>query len=185
MKLSAQIGLVYFASEIALRFMRRSTATAKGADRGSLAVLWVAIAAAVMIGIVISNNVPTAAFVLSPTGRIIAVVVFAAGLALRWWSIIVLGKFFTVDVAIASDHRVISHGPYRFVRHPSYSGMMLAFLAFAVTLENWLSIVGVLVPITIALIYRVRVEEAALNKGLGAAYGTYSKKTKRLVPGIF
>lgn len=184
MNLPEELGLVYLVSETALRFMRRSNADAKPADRGSLALLWAAIGCGVAVGIVSASLFRSAGFFLSPTALQVAVGVFAAALVLRWWSILVLGKFFTVDVAIASDHRLIVRGPYKYMRHPSYTGMMLAFAAFAVTLQNWVSLVGVLLPIALALAYRIRIEETALTKAFGDEYRTYSLSTKRLIPGI-
>ena len=184
MSISLQLGMVYMVSEIALRFSRRSGGGAKPADRGSLAVLWLAIGLGIGLGIVATNLIRAAWFRLPPAGLAAAVVVFAAALALRWWSILVLGKFFTVDVAISTDHRLIVRGPYRWVRHPSYTGMMLAFAAFAVTLQNWLSLACVLVPISLALAYRIRIEETALLGAFGDQYRHYTQTTKRLIPGL-
>jgi protein-S-isoprenylcysteine O-methyltransferase len=68
---------------------------------------------------------------------------FAAGLALRWYAIVYLGRFFTVNVAISKDHRLIDTGPYRFIRHPSYTGAIMAFVgvfASGFCLHNWASL---------------------------------------------
>ena len=59
------------------------------------------------------------------------VVLFVAGLILRWWAIIILGRFFTVDVTIEKDHELVERGPFRIVRHPSYTGVLLAFVGLA------------------------------------------------------
>jgi protein-S-isoprenylcysteine O-methyltransferase len=184
MRLSAQLGLVYFASEVALRFLRRSGKGVSSADRGSLALLWGAIGLAVSLGIAATYLVPSASFPLAAWARGLVTFMFILGLVIRWWSILALGKFFTVDVAIAPDHQLVARGPYRFVRHPSYSGLMLAFVAFAVTLQNGVALGCVLVPISLALAYRIRVEEAVLLSAFGDDYRRYSKTTKRLVPGV-
>jgi protein-S-isoprenylcysteine O-methyltransferase len=185
MTIQALIGLIYFLSEVALRFLRRAGKSANTADQGSLAVLWVAIGVAVTAGIYATHLAPRAGFRLPPGGISAAIIVFALGLLLRWWAILVLGKFFTVEVAIASDHKLVVRGPYHFVRHPSYSGLMLAFVGFAVTLQNWVSIALVLVPIALALSYRIKIEERALSAALGDDYRNYAARTKRLVPGIY
>ena len=65
---------------------------------------------------------------------------FVVGIAIRWYAIVYLGRFFTVNVAIAADHRLIDSGPYRFVRHPSYIGALMAFLGLGLTLGNWVSL---------------------------------------------
>ena len=184
MNLPETLGLVYLASETALRFSRRSSKGAQEADSGSLSLLWAAIGTGIALGIALMYRVPAAGFPLSPLARQMVAAVFAASLALRWWAILSLGKFFTVDVAIAADHQLIIRGPYRWMRHPSYTGLLLAFAAFAVTFQNWLSIAGVLIPISLGLAYRIRIEEAALTKAFGDEYRAYAKSTRRLIPGI-
>jgi protein-S-isoprenylcysteine O-methyltransferase len=176
MNLPEILGLVYLASETVLRFSRRSSKGSEEADRGSLSVLWAAIGTGIALGIVLMQLARFAHFSL--------VVVFVASLALRWWAILSLGKFFTVNVAIATDHQLIIRGPYRWMRHPSYTGLLLAFAALAVTFQNWLSIVGMLGPISLGLVYRIRIEEAALTKAFGDDYRAYAKTTQRLIPGI-
>jgi protein-S-isoprenylcysteine O-methyltransferase len=101
-------------------------------------------------------------------------------LALRWTAILWLGKFFTVNVAIASDHRVIDTGPYRFIRHPSYTGALAAFLGLAICTGNVASLLIMMIPVTWAFMQRVRLEEAVLRQALGASYIDYSNRTKRL-----
>lgn len=183
--LPAQLGLTYFLSEIFVRFARRSDQHAQHSDAGSLRWLWISIALGIGGAVAAQTYFPAGFFALSPRTATALVAVFGLGLALRWWAILVLGRFFTVDVAIAADHELVVRGPYRFVRHPSYSGMMLAFAALAATFQNWLSFVFVLVPISLGLAYRIRVEEHALVQGLGDAYRRYQKTTKRLIPGMY
>ena len=118
--------------------------------------------------------------------------IFGAGLALmalgqllRWWSIATLGRLFTVYVAIRDGHRVVESGPYRYVRHPSYSAILLFHLGAALCFGNALSAIALLVPVSLAIGNRMRVEEAALVNGLGPAYREYMTRTKRLVPGLY
>ena len=110
---------------------------------------------------------------------------FVVGLVLRWWAIITLGRFFTVDVTIQKDHELVEHGPFRLVRHPSYTGVLLAFVGFALSLRNWGALAVILVPIFIAFVRRMNVEEEALSQALGSRYAEYMARTKRLVPGIY
>ena len=112
-------------------------------------------------------------------------VLFGAGLTLRWYSIIYLGRFFTVNVAIHSSHEIIDTGPYARIRHPSYSGALLAFLGLALSLTNWVSLAVMMVPISWAFIRRMSTEETALANALGAPYIQYMKRTKRLVPFVY
>lgn len=104
------------------------------------------------------------------------------GVALRRWSIAVLGRFFTRDVMIREGHTVVSRGPYRLLRHPSYTGLMLGILGYALMLENWLSIVVVAVGFCVAVLPRIHHEEKVLEAGLGTPYRAFEKTRKRLIP---
>jgi protein-S-isoprenylcysteine O-methyltransferase len=172
-------------SEIVMGFVKRSrgeSATAK--DRGSMVVLWIVILAAIAGAILCARWWP-GRLPLSPVARdTTAIVLMASGLLLRWISIITLGRFFTVNVAAHADHKLVDFGPYRLVRHPSYTGLLIAFLGLGVFFGSWLGILILLVPITAALLYRIRVEEAALAGALGADYAAYRGRTKRLIPGL-
>jgi protein-S-isoprenylcysteine O-methyltransferase len=114
-----------------------------------------------------------------------AVVLFVAGLILRWWAIITLGRFFTVDVTIEKDHELVQRGPFCVVRHPSYTGVLLAFVGLGLSLRNWAALVVILLPIGTAFVHRMNVEEDALSRALGSRYAEYMKRTKRLVPFVY
>jgi protein-S-isoprenylcysteine O-methyltransferase len=96
-----------------------------------------------------------------------------------------LGRFFTVNVAIATNHRLIDTGPYRFVRHPSYTGALMAFLGLALCLANWASLVVMVVPVFLVFLWRMHVEEGALLQALGNQYRNYMNRTKRLIPAVY
>lgn len=106
-------------------------------------------------------------------------------MVLRWYSIIHLGRFFTVNVAIAADHQLVDTGAYRFVRHPSYTDALLAFIGFAMVLRNWASVLVISLPIAFAFLYRINVEERALVQAFGERYRAYIKRTKRLIPLVY
>jgi len=84
-----------------------------------------------------------------------------------------------------SGQKLNRSGLYRFVRHPSYLGLELIFLAFALHSRNWTCFAVVFIPPTLALLYRIHVEETALRLAFGADYDDYSSNTKRLIPGIY
>jgi protein-S-isoprenylcysteine O-methyltransferase Ste14 len=186
MSLPLQIGLVYLISEALLTVTRRSrTRTGTKQDKSTLLVVWVGIMLSVAAGVYVEAYWPGAAL---PYGHLFAlagVFLFVAGVTLRWWAIITLGRFFTVDVVVEKDHEVVERGPFRFVRHPSYAGVLLAFAGFALTLRNWLALFVIVVPIFGVFMHRMKVEEKALSRALGARYTDYMKRTKRLVPGIY
>src|SRR3982751_4671134 len=193
MSLSLKLGLAYFASELLLTITRRSrTKTGTKQDKSTLGIIWLVIALSIAAGVFISRSRSLRAGVIGlfdfPESDWIlplAVGLFAAGLAVRWWAIVTLGRFFTVDVVIEKDHEVVQRGPFRFVRHPSYTGVLLAFLGWAMTLWNWVAMAVVLVPIFVAFAWRMKVEEDALRGALGEKYLTYMRTTKRLIPGIY
>ncbi len=179
------IGMLYGLSEMVLAAVKRSRGDVVRADRHSLRLLWMTILGSVAVAVLAPALVPPAHSALLETLYPLGLLLFVLGLALRWWSIVHLGRFFTVDVAIAADHRVVDTGPYRVLRHPSYSGLLLAFLGFGMCLCNWLSVAVLLFPITFAILGRIAVEEAALRHSLGTAYIDYARRTRALVPGLY
>jgi protein-S-isoprenylcysteine O-methyltransferase len=114
----------------------------------------------------------------------VACSLLAAGLLLRSYAIITLKKNFTVDLAIQSGHRLIRYGPYRIVRHPSYTGALLCFSGLALSVGYWGTTLIILVPVISAYIWRIAKEERILTKAFGDAYQEYCDRTYRLVPGI-
>jgi protein-S-isoprenylcysteine O-methyltransferase Ste14 len=167
---------------------RRSTGTVH--DGGSMAVLWVVIFSSIAAAMWFAALHPKNLFA-SPRFHSglwllpLSTLLLAAGLALRWAAILTLGKAFSVNVAIHHDQQVMRSGVFRYLRHPSYTGMMLIFLALGLHMGNWVSLVLVLLPPLAALLYRIHVEEAALNRAFGADYADYSRSTSRLIPGIY
>jgi protein-S-isoprenylcysteine O-methyltransferase Ste14 len=107
------------------------------------------------------------------------------GVAIRLWAVIALGRFFRLTVVLQPDHRVVTEGPYRFVRHPSYTGMLLVLVGFGIALGNFLSIaICIAIPLN-SVRLRIANEETALNDALGDEYRAYSAQTKRLIPGVW
>ena len=179
------LGTLLGISELALALWRRSGATARSADRGSLSLIWVVIALSVLSSILAVVYLPGADSMLLLRLIPLAIALVVLGLMLRWYAIFYLGRFFTVDVAISADHRLIDTGPYRLIRHPSYTGAVLALLGIGMSERNWLSLALMVVPPTMALLWRIRIEETALRSGLGAAYATYQQRTRRLIPFVY
>jgi protein-S-isoprenylcysteine O-methyltransferase Ste14 len=117
--------------------------------------------------------------------RWIGVALMVSGLGLRHLSILSLGRFFRTTIELEPGQTVVDKGPYRFIRHPSYAGILLFFIGYGIVSRDWVSLaVAVCLP-TAALIYRIHLEEPALAEGLGPAYVAYQKRTKKLVPGIW
>jgi protein-S-isoprenylcysteine O-methyltransferase Ste14 len=178
--------LIYLVSEILLTLARRSRSkTGTKQDRSTLGIIWLVIAVSITAAVFVAQNFRAAALPQGQMLAIAAVVLFAAGLILRWWAIITLGRFFTVDVTIEKDHELVERGPFRIVRHPSYTGVLLAFVGLGLSLHNWAALLVILLPIGAAFIHRMDVEEDALSRALGPRYADYMKRTKRLVPFVY
>ena len=116
--------------------------------------------------------------------RWLGVVLFAAGGALRIWPVFVLGQRFSGLVAIQPGHTLVTSGPYRVIRHPSYLGLLLSSLGWGLAFR---SAVGVLLAALLIppLLARIRAEEQLLHTEFGAEYDAYRVRTARLVPGAF
>lgn len=108
-----------------------------------------------------------------------------AGVMLRWYSARLLGKYFTFDVAIHGGQTLVDAGPYRYIRHPSYSGALLTLLGFGLALGNWAGLAAALFCLGSGYAYRIPIEETALAAALGEPYKQYVSRTWRLVPFLF
>lgn len=174
---------IWILSEIILGRLKRSGESHSRQDKLSLSVLWVTIMTSIGLGVLFS--VLKVAEIDSPYASYIGFALILIGLVIRWTAILTLWKYFTVDVAIASDHKLLVHGLYKFARHPSYTGGLISFLGLGLYLGDWASIAVIFVPVCAAFIYRITVEEKALIAHFGDEYRQYAAKTKRLVPGIY
>ena len=107
------------------------------------------------------------------------------GLILRVWAIASLGRSFRTTVEVDLGQAVVSSGPYRWIRHPSYAGLLLLVAGFGAALGNWLSLAACVVVPLPAIVWRIHVEEAELNRVLGTAYRTYQADRARLIPRLW
>jgi protein-S-isoprenylcysteine O-methyltransferase Ste14 len=107
------------------------------------------------------------------------------GLLLRWWSFASLGEYFTVVVKTSEDQPVVDRGPYQVLRHPSYTGLLLAIAGIGLMLGNWVSTAGAVGVVLAALIYRIRIEERALEAALGERYREFAAGRARLIPYVW
>jgi protein-S-isoprenylcysteine O-methyltransferase Ste14 len=127
--------------------------------------------------------------VLWPGGRlwpvIAGIVLVAAGTGIRAWAIVSLGRFFQYQIEIQAGHRVVTRGPYRYVRHPSYTGMALVLIGFALGTGDVLSLLVVAVLTGVGLTVRIRAEEHQLTEALGAEYTEFAAHRKRLIPRVW
>ncbi len=178
---------VWAASELWLGWTRRSQDRTRMRDRGTLRLLLVTVYLCIGLAVWLSYRA---------TGRIgnenlriplfwAGLALMAGGLALRFWAIRVLARFFTVDVNIQEGHELIRRGPYRLLRHPSYTGSLMTFLGFGLALGNVWSLLVLLAPVIVAFVWRMRVEESVLAEAFPTQYPDYARRTKRLIPFVW
>jgi protein-S-isoprenylcysteine O-methyltransferase Ste14 len=175
-----------FGPEIVLSVLLRSARTAQKFDKGSKLMVILAANLAVLIGFSVAAAFPSLSIdagwkILFDAG----IVVWLSGSLFRFYSMRVLGRFFTYDVAISTGQQVIEKGPYRWLRHPSYLGSLLAEVGFGMTMTNWLAMLLPALCIGAAYAYRIPIEERALLQGLGTPYREYMRRTWRLIPFVY
>ncbi|MBI5494402.1 MAG: isoprenylcysteine carboxylmethyltransferase family protein [Deltaproteobacteria bacterium] len=160
--------------------------SARSRDRASKILLVVGSFLGFLIGVreVATGRPLLPALPLVDDGLVLAagLVTWGAGLAVRQWAMRTLGRFFTDRVRIFTDHRLITEGPYRWVRHPSYAGLALVLAGAPLVLGSTLALVISVVAGGSALAFRVRVEEAALRAAFGDQYTRYAQRTPALLP---
>jgi len=167
---------------VARRLWRSDTDTP--IERGSFGVLWTAttIGTVVAIGTPFTGIGATGAPVLAFW---LGIAVMFAGFLVRLAAMLALGEQFSHEIAIKDEHAIVETGPYRWVRHPSYTGAVLTYLGIGIVTGNWLSVVTALGGALLGFGHRATVEERALRKTLDE-YERYVERTPyRLVPGIW
>lgn len=174
------LSFAFAISELLLMLIKRSKGAAVKTrnDRGSLIFLWLMITLGFVVGFFLSKPIND-----FWAGFGFPMITF--GLIIRWIAILQLGKSFTVDVAINNSATLKTDGIYERVRHPSYLGLLLIVLGFSFTMNSIYSFFAFVVPVSIAIIYRIMVEEKVLLNEFGDSYSEYKTKTKRIIPGIY
>jgi len=178
--------LVFVVGELTIRIATTRNRAKGTTEWGSLVVVIAGFGLGIGGGVLIATHVLWAAI---PVGRLalfVAGIAFmVGGLALRAWSVIALGRNFTVYVQVRDEQPVVDSGPYRLLRHPSYTALLLVCLGIGLALSNWLALLVVVVLPTVAILWRIRVEERALLAGIGEPYRRFAATRKRLIPWVW
>jgi protein-S-isoprenylcysteine O-methyltransferase Ste14 len=165
---------------------RKAKGAAKAQDRGSFFFLIGMIWLGMFLEFTFCFGVQRAAI---PWGRteifFFGIALIWIGIAFRYYCMRVLGKYFTFDVATHGGQTVVEAGPYRYIRHPSYTGALITVIGFGLTLGNWAGLLALVGCVAIGYMYRIHVEEAALVAALREPYREYMGRTRRLVPFVF
>ncbi len=112
-------------------------------------------------------------------------ILFLISCLVRWWGFNSIGKFFNPRVAVYEDHKLITEGAYKILRHPLYFGNMLGFIAIPMVFNSWGALLIIILTTIPALIYRIKIEEEFMLKHFPEQYRAYMKHTKRLIPGLW
>jgi protein-S-isoprenylcysteine O-methyltransferase Ste14 len=185
--LLATISIIWIAFEIWLVVRDRTQGKGKtGIDRRTRYYNFIAITVGITVAAVLSGN----SKFFFPGGRSdigfwIGLSIMLLGFGLRIWAVVTLGASFRTTVETHTGQRVVRNGPYRLVRHPSYSGLVLICCGYGIALQNWLSLAFAVLPPLAALLHRIRIEEAALVSSIGPDYEEYQSKTKKMVPWVW
>lgn len=162
-------------------YIRRHGTKINKEDRGSRLLLSFGMYISVIIAFYFTyNNIA-----LLPTWTFYpGIFLMIVGIFIRQWSIMELGVFFSVDVGIQKGQKVIQKGPYKLVRHPSYTGLLLTLIGIGLALQSLGAIIIIVLIFSLTFGYRIHVEEKLLIAELNGDYIKYMARTKRLIPYI-
>jgi protein-S-isoprenylcysteine O-methyltransferase Ste14 len=169
-------------SEVYLnRFARSGNIEKQRKDNGSEWMLWLSAIGSVTLASIISIY-SSASITSNETLFYLPPIIMVAGIIFRFAAVRQLGKFFTVDVVLQKDHQLIQTGLYKYVRHPSYTGALITFTGFGLSLNHWISFVLVFSSAIISFNIRMNLEENALISLFGDTYRDYKNRTWKVLP---
>lgn len=165
-----------------LIIFKKTQKNGQSEDAGSLIwlniTIYASVAMAVFLAFTNTGFFPYVRKVLARVGLLLIITSLFWG----WSAILTLKKYFPVDIALHQGQQLIQAGLYKYIRHPSYLGSLVTFSGVGIALGNWLSLFLLLLPITIAFLKRIAIEENVLTEAFGDQYRNYCKRTWRLLP---
>lgn len=183
------LSILWFILEFITRMIARKNAIPKEDDHmAKLKDRWswwlIAISSILMSGVILGilyfKLLPDLPSYLIPVG----IILMLLGIGLRIWAVLTLGKFFTMQVMIFPNHHIIDKGPYRWIQHPSYTGVFITTIGLGLAAGYLVVLVLFFIILVFALGYRIYVEEKALKEKFGDQWIAYSAKTWRVLPWI-
>lgn len=168
---------------IGLRYRNRDTASQ---DRGSKRAIAVATSGGIIGATLLPEVMPAPELPRRLAAFWIGIGLVVFGVLLRQYAVRTLSEYFSLEVSVEETDTVVKSGPYRWVRHPSYTGELATVIGVGVAIGNWLSLGFVTLAGLLGYGYRIRVEEQVLRETLGDSYEAYAKRTPyRLIPGLW
>ncbi|RII33046.1 isoprenylcysteine carboxylmethyltransferase family protein [Clostridium chromiireducens] len=160
----------------------RKNLNKKKGDKGSCLVLVLGIIAIIFLNLFCKKNY---LLILSELMFWIGCVVIIVGIILRLYSVLTLGKSFTVSVQVDLNQKIIQTGPYKYIRHPAYSGSILSLIGIAFAFRSIIGIIETIIIIAAIYGYRIKIEEKILESNFKTDYQEYKTNTKRIIPFIW
>ena len=182
--LSICLIIIFPVSEIINGIIKRAKTVNRKKDPISEVILWIVIVISVTSAVLIRQTEPFNYNLAEPSKYSLVTGLMLFGMLVRWAAITTLGKYFTFNITVQPDQHLIQNGIYKYIRHPSYAGLILIFCGMGFYFSNWLSLMVLVIPITGVLLFRIYIEERVLHEAFGRVYEEYCAKTKRLIPKV-
>lgn len=148
-------------------------------DRGTYYLLYFSILFSIILSVSLGLNESR-----QLTGIVfyIGILLLVSGTLLRELAVYTLGKYFTLQVTVVENQTLIKTGPYRYIRHPGYAGLLLALVGLSMCFQSLKAMILVLVLNSLVIGLRIRLEEHLMAKVFGTEFTDYKSKTKRIIP---
>lgn len=181
----AALALSWIVMEVRLAFISRNVGISTIAPKDSSSrLLWPILLGSVLLGLILKNSALTPIPIPYLPRQALALILVGIGLWLRIQAIGALGHFFSTRITIQNEHRLVLDGPYRYMRHPSYTGLLLAFAGSGLAMGDYLALLTILIPAWVLLNLRIRFEETVLTAEFGEEYRQYVNSVNKLIPWI-
>lgn len=176
--------IIFPISEIINGIIKRAKTDNKNTDHISEVILWIVIIMSVSMAVAFRKTKLFSYEMQETTKYFLVIGLMLSGMFIRWDAITTLGKYFTFNITVLPGQHLVQTGIYKYIRHPSYSGLILIFCGMGFYFSNFLSLMVLVIPIISVLFYRIFIEEKLLHQAFGKIYEEYCSKTKRLIPKV-
>ncbi len=124
-------------------------------------------------------------YIHSSVVQVVGIILLIAGGIIRLVAIRTLGQYFTINLTIQNDHKLITTGLYHYIRHPAYSGAILSIVGIGIAYTNIISFILIALPYCIFIAIRIKNEEQVMEDYFKEEYIEWKKSTKRIIPFIY
>jgi|SRR5664280_1744320 protein-S-isoprenylcysteine O-methyltransferase Ste14 len=180
------VSIAYGAGGVIYFWLRRDKETALLSEKGNRSFWWI------LPGFVAIFFAPPAEFLflkpILPRGsgmELAGLLLLLLGFSVRIWTRMFLREQYSGYLRVKVGHILVTDGPYRFVRHPGYTGFLLIALGLCIGYSSLIGLIAIPVLLLPGLAYRMRVEERLLVRQFGEEYRNYTRNSKKLIPGIW